>query len=234
MPKPLDQESLKAFQSTVAYQFRSQALLKRALTHRSASSEHMERLEFLGDAVLGLVIAEYLHEKFPQYAEGELSRMRAALVRKESLLDIADGWSLDHYLHVGEGERKNGALKSKSIAANGVEAVIGAVFTDGGWDAARLLILHAWNRQLECIDVDSVCDSKSRLQEFTQGKGWGLPEYHVIDHGVEKSPRFSAQCSVNHKPMGEGSGDRKKTAELDAAEKAWENMGKHGKRIEKI
>lgn len=226
MPKPLDQKSLERLQSTVIYQFRNEALLKRALTHRSASSEHMERLEFLGDAVLGLVVAEYLHEKFPQYAEGELSRMRAALVRKESLLDIANSWSLDHCLHVGEGERKNGELKSKSIAANAVEAVIGAVFTDGGWDAARLLILHAWNRQLESIDVDSVCDPKSRLQEFTQGKGWGLPEYSVTDHGVGKSPRFSAQCSVNRELMGEGSGDRKKTAELDAAEKAWKVLEK--------
>lgn len=226
MPKPLDQESLKRLQSLVAYQFQDKPLLKRALTHRSASPEHMERLEFLGDAVLGLVVAEYLHEKFPQYAEGELSRMRAALVRKESLLDIADSWSLDLCLHVGEGERKNGVLKSRSIAANAVEALIGAVFTDAGWDAARLLVLRAWERQLESINVDSVCDPKSRLQEFTQGKGWGLPEYSVTDHGVGKSPRFSALCSVNHELMGKGSGDRKKTAELDAAEKAWKALEK--------
>lgn len=226
MPKPLDQESLETLQNTVGYQFRNEALLKRALTHRSASSEHMERLEFLGDAVLGLVVAEQLHEKFPQYAEGELSRMRAALVRKESLLDIAHDWSLDYCLHVGEGERKNGELKSRSIAANAVEAVIGAVFRDGGWDAVRLLVLHAWERQLERVDVDSVCDPKSRLQEFTQGRGWGLPEYSVTDHGVGKSPRFSALCSVNHELMGRGSGDRKKTAELSAAEKTWEMLEK--------
>ncbi|MES0372436.1 MAG: ribonuclease III [Mariprofundaceae bacterium] len=228
MPRPLDQESLKTLQNRVVYQFRSEALLKRALTHRSASSEHMERLEFLGDAVLGLVIAEQLHEQFPQYAEGELSRMRAALVRKESLLDVASDWSLDQCLHVGEGERKNGVLKSRSIAANAVEAVIGAAFTDAGWDAARSLVLHAWKGQLERINVDSVCDPKSRLQEFTQGKGWGLPEYDVTDHGVGKSPRFSALCTVNHDLMGEGTGDRKKTAELSAAEKAWNALKKLG------
>jgi len=226
MPKPLDQDSLEALQNAIAYQFHDAALLKRALTHRSASSEHMERLEFLGDAVLGLVIAEYLHDKFPQYREGELSRMRAALVRKEGLLSVADIWLLDGYLHVGEGERKHGQLKSRSIAANAVEAVIGGVFEDGGWDEARTLILRAWSEQLANIELGSVRDPKSRLQEFTQGKGWGLPEYRVIDHGVGKSPRFSAQCRVNRELLGEGAGDRKKSAELNAAEKAWETLSK--------
>jgi len=226
MPKPLDQASLKRLQGTIAYQFQNIALLKRALTHRSASTSHMERLEFLGDAVLGLVIAEYLHHKFPQYTEGELSRMRAALVRKESLLHIADRWSLDDCLHVGEGERKEGQLKAWSIAANAVEAVIGAAFEDGGWDESRALILRAWHVLFERVNLDSVRDSKSRLQEFTQGEGWGLPEYDVIDHGVGMSPRFSAQCTVNGKLLGEGTGDRKKSSELDAAEKAWEVLNK--------
>lgn len=221
MPKHLDQRNLKRFQKIIGYQFSNCDLLKRALTHRSASTEHMERLEFLGDAVLGLVIAAYLHQAFHQYSEGELSRMRAALVRKESLLKVATRWGLADYLYVGEGERHGGKLKAPSIAANAVESVIGAVFEDGDWDAARSLILSEWRELLEKTSLDDVRDAKSRLQEFTQGKGWGLPEYRVTDHGVGKSPRFTAQCSIHSELCGKGTGDRKKTAELAAAEQAW-------------
>ncbi len=225
MPRPLDDRAVASVQQAIGYHFKDRSLLKRALTHRSASSEHMERLEFLGDAVLGLTIADYLHGKFPHYSEGELSRMRAALVRKESLMAVSDIWQLEHFLVVGEGERKAGQLKSQSIAANGVESLIGAVFQESGWDEARHLIMHAWRLMLEEVDVDSVLDPKSRLQEFTQSKGWGLPEYSVTDHGVGTSPRFSARCNVNGEWLAKGSGGRKKTAELDAAEQAWEALG---------
>jgi len=224
MPRLLDDKTVALIQQAIGYHFKDRSLLKRALTHRSVSSEHMERLEFLGDAVLGLAIAEYLHDKFPHYSEGELSRMRAALVRKESLMSVAAIWQLDRFLVVGEGERKEGRLKSQSIAANGVESLIGAVFQEAGWEEARRLIMHSWSLMLKEVDVDSVLDPKSRLQEFTQGKGWGLPEYSITDHGVGTSPRFSAQCSVNGEWLGKGLGDRKKTAELDAAERAWEAL----------
>jgi len=226
MPKPLDKRSLESIQQAIGYQFKDHVLLTRALTHRSASTEHMERLEFLGDAVLGLTISEQLHEKFPASPEGELSRMRAALVRKESLMRVATVWQLDRFLIVGEGERKDGRLKSQSIAANGVEALIGAVFQEAGWEEASGLVMRSWRPMLDRIDVDSVLDPKSRLQEFTQGKGWGLPEYSVTDNGVGKSPRFLAQCTVNGEWVSSGSGDRKKTAELDAAEQAWESIQK--------
>jgi len=186
----------------------------------------MERLEFLGDAVLGLVVAEYLHHQFHQYSEGELSRMRAALVRRESLLKVATAWDLADHLYVGEGERHGGSLKAPSIAANAVEAIIAAVFEDGGWNAARSLILRAWQKLFAKTDLDDVRDAKSRLQEFTQGRGWGLPEYSVSDHGVGKSPRFTALCSISGELSGKGSGDRKKSAELAAAEKAWEKYNK--------
>jgi len=224
MPKPLDDKTVALIQQAIGYRFKDHLLLKRALTHRSVSSEHMERLEFLGDAVLGLAIAERLHDKFPHCSEGELSRMRAALVRKESLMSVASDWQLEHFLFVGEGERKNGQLKSQSIAANGVESLIGAVFQESGWDDARRLIIDSWQMMLKKIDIDSVLDPKSRLQEFTQGKGWGLPEYIVTDHGVGTSPRFLAQCRINGEWLGKGSGDRKKTAELDAADQAWEAL----------
>ncbi len=224
MPRPLDDRTVASVQQAIGYHFKDCSLLKRALTHRSASSEHMERLEFLGDAVLGLTIADCLHDKFPYYSEGELSRMRAALVRKESLMAVSDIWQLERFLIVGEGERKAGRLKSQSIAANAVESLIGAVFQESGWDEARHLIMHAWSPLLEEVDVDSVLDPKSRLQEFTQSKGWGLPEYRVTDHGVGTSPRFLAQCSINGERLAKGSGDRKKTAELDAADQAWKAL----------
>ena len=226
MPKLLDDKTVALIQQTIGYSFKDQLLLKRALTHRSASLEHMERLEFLGDAVLGLAIAEYLHVKFPHCSEGELSRMRAALVRKEGLMSVADLWHLDQLLIVGEGERKNGRLKARSIAANAVEALIGALFQEAGWEEARRLIFQAWSPMLKQINADSVLDAKSRLQEFTQSRSWGLPDYLITDHGVGKSPRFSADCSVNGEWLAKGSGDRKKTAELAAAEKAWEAIGK--------
>ncbi len=203
------------------------ALLRRALTHRSSgSSLHMERLEFLGDAVLGLVIAEYLHARFPNDAEGKLSRLRAHLVRRESLLRIAKRWRLARFLHVGEGERDaQGALKSPSISANAVEAVIGAVFKSQGFEAARELILREWRELFEETHNGDLRDAKSRLQEWTQGHGQGLPSYQVTDLGGQSERRFSATCEVAGKVVGQGFGARKKQAEAQAAQAAIKTLG---------
>jgi len=227
-------DNLKHLQTSIDYVFADVQLLQRALTHRSANQtkhhDHMERLEFLGDAVLGLVVSAYLHQHFPAKPEGDLSRMRAALVRKESLLRIALSWNLVVYLNVGESERQERAgadssgIKSPSISANAVEAVIGAVFEDGGWTAAHKLVMQAWQDMLKGIgDVDTR-DAKSRLQELTQAKGWGLPEYSLLDAGAGQSPRFEAQCRVNGELFARGRGERKKLAEIEAAEKAWQQL----------
>lgn len=208
----------------LGYTFANPELFQRALTHRSAGKEHMERLEFLGDAVLGLVISEHLFARFPDRSEGQLSRMRAAMVRKESLLKIARTLKLSTLLIVGEGERSNGGIKSPSIAANAVEALIGAIFEDGGWEPARRVVLKAWQAMLKGIDEQDTCDAKSRLQEYTQAKGWGLPEYELIDHGTDYLPRFEAACRVNGELLGTGQGARKKLAELRAAQQAWEGL----------
>ena len=205
------------FEKRIGVRFTQPNLLTRALTHCSHSAAHMERLEFLGDAVLGLVIAEYLHDLFPDEAEGQLSRLRAGLVRKESLYKVAQNWNLEIYLHVGDGERSAQGVKSSSIVANAVEAVIGAVFKDAGWSAARDLILKAWKPLLKSMDISDARDAKSHLQEYTQGKGWGLPEYKVCDLGVDYKPRFKAECWVKNKLYGTGVGERKKLAELEAA-----------------
>ncbi|MBN4082323.1 ribonuclease III [Mariprofundus ferrooxydans] len=213
-------QSQQAFEKRIGFHFTQPALLTRALTHCSYSTMHMERLEFLGDAVLGLVIAEHLHDLFPDEAEGQLSRLRAGLVRKESLYKIAQNWDLEIYLHVGDGERSAQGIKSSSIVANAVEAVIGAVFKDADWSAAQALVLNAWQPLLEKMDISDARDAKSHLQEYTQAKGWGLPEYKVCDLGVDHEPRFKAECWVKNKLCGIGLGARKKLAELQAAQQA--------------
>jgi len=181
----------------------------------------MERMEFLGDAVLGLIIAGRLYEQFPNAAEGELTRMRAVLVCKNGLLAIARRWRLSSHLHVGDGERgKDEDIKSTSIVANAVEAVIGAVFLDGGWESARALVLKAWADLLNNADQADTRDAKTRIQEFTQAHGFGLPEYVVRDLGADRNPRFEAECFVNGNKAGRGMGERKKTAEMEAAAEA--------------
>ena len=208
-------------QQQMGYSFSSHDLFERALTHSSAGPNHMERLEFLGDAVLGLVISQHLHGRFPERAEGELSRMRAAMVRRESLLKVAKRWKLNGLIQAGVGERTARGIKSPSITANAVEALIGAVFEDGGWEAARLVVSKAWHSMFKGIDQVETCDAKSRLQELTQSKGWGLPLYMLVDLGTGHSPRFKAECWVNGKLVGTGQGERKKLAEIDAADKGW-------------
>jgi len=219
-------ESQNIFEQRVGLSFADPDLLTRALTHCSYSSTHMERLEFLGDAVLGLVIAEYLHDLFPDEAEGQLSRLRAGLVRKESLYKVAQNWGLGAYLYVGDGERSSQGVKSSSIVANAVEAVIGAVFKDAGWAAAQSLVLKAWQPLLKNMNTSDARDAKSQLQEYTQGKVWGLPEYRVCDLGVDYQPRFKAECWVKNKLCGRGVGERKKQAELHAAQHALQSLAR--------
>ena len=218
-PVPSDDLRYNKLEAVLDIHIQDYDLFARALRHRSTTGEHMERLEFLGDAVLGLVIAEYLHDAFPLEDEGQLSRLRAALVRKESLYEVGKNWQLADYLEVGEGERLYGTIKSPSIIANAVEAVIGAVFKDAGWLVAQTLILKAWKPLLTSIDVSNVRDAKSQLQEYTQGHGWGLPEYKVHDFGVGHKPRFQAECWIGKKAYAQGQGARKKVAELQSAQK---------------
>jgi len=208
-------------ESKIGYVFTDKSILNKALTHASKSQSHLERQEFLGDAVLGLSIAEYLYQQYPDVAEGDLSKMRANLVCKTALLDIAKAWQLSKYLNVGDGERTaKGELKSQSIAANAVEAVIGAVFLDAGWETAKQVLLKAWADLIEQVEPIDLRDAKSELQELTQANRLGLPTYIITDLGVQKSPRFQAECLLNQLRLGMGRGERKKTAELNAAKEA--------------
>jgi ribonuclease III len=212
-------------ESCLGHTFHDKQLLQQALTHTSAAVAHMERLEFLGDAVLGTMIAEELYRHFPDAEEGRLTRMRAALVCRAALLQVAADWGIEELLTVGPGERDgDGRIRSASICANAVEAVIGALFLDAGWEAARKLVAGAWRSQLDSVGSGDGRDAKTRLQEYTQAHDWGLPEYVIVDHGTTHSPRFSARCLVRGKQMGTGSGERKKIAESEAAKQAWDQL----------
>jgi len=209
----------------IGHTFSNANILQQALTHASAHVPHMERLEFLGDAVLGGVIAEELYRRFPEVEEGVLTRMRAALVCRDGLLIVARKWAVDSLLRVGPGERDSrNRVRAASITANAVEAVIGAVFLDAGWVTAREIVLRAWKNCLEAVNDNDGRDAKTRLQEYTQAQGWGLPEYIVTDYGVEHKPRFAARCLVRGEPMGEGRGERKKVAELEAAQQVCQTL----------
>ncbi|MDX8391776.1 MAG: ribonuclease III [Mariprofundaceae bacterium] len=209
----------------IGHVFAQPALLQQALTHASTETPHLERLEFLGDAVLGMVIADELYRRFPDVEEGVLTRMRATLVCRDGLLRVAGAWKIDSFLSVGPGERDSGGkIRSASIAANAVEAVIGAAFLDAGWQVAQSLVLHAWETHLGTVADNDGRDAKTRLQEYTQARDWGLPEYLISDFGVGRQPRFEAHCLVRDEEVGRGVGERKKTAESEAAEQAWQTL----------
>jgi len=216
---------LGRLEARLGHTFLDPGLLSQALTHTSAALPHMERLEFLGDAVLGMIIAEELYRRFPLEEEGKLTRMRAALVCRAGLLQVAGDWEIETLLSVGSGERDEaGRVRSVSICANAVEAVIGALFLDAGWPAVRDIVAHAWHAQLEKAGMADGRDAKTRLQEYTQARDWGLPKYIVSDHGTLHSPRFSARCLVRGEDMGSGVGERKKIAESEAARQAWKKL----------
>ncbi|MEX0618707.1 MAG: ribonuclease III [Pseudohongiellaceae bacterium] len=212
----------------LGYQFKNPALLRRATTHRSAGGDHNERLEFLGDAILGFVIAGSLYEKFPTATEGDLSRLRAAFVNREALADIAHRLNLGASLHFGAGERKSGGKRRASILADGVEALFGAVYLDGGLDAVRRVILAIYEKDLARINlVGEQKDSKTRLQELMQSRGLPLPDYTVAEiRGEAHNQTFNVNCRVSLLDTEiEGVGKTKKLAEQAAAAKALEALG---------
>lgn len=183
----------------LGYEFADPGLLERALTHRSAGSANNERLEFLGDALLGFVIAEDLYRRRPDLAEGELSRLRANLVNRDSLAALAHGLEIGELLKLGPGEMKSGGHRRKSILADALEALIGAVFVDGGVDAGINFIRGLFRARLETLPpVEELKDPKTRLQEYLQGRGLALPEYAVVGvTGKAHDQRFEIRCEID-------------------------------------
>jgi ribonuclease-3 len=180
------------------YTFKDPGLLTVALTHRSADRQHNERLEFLGDAIIGFLVAEWLYGRFPAADEGQLTRTRAALVNRETLAAMARQLELGGVIALGEGELKSGGWRRDSILANALEAVLGAIYLDGGLDAAREVLLKWYGSRLQDIDPVAVQkDSKTRLQEFLQERHLPLPRYDTLDvEGPPHAQRFTVSCQI--------------------------------------
>ena len=209
------------------YTFRDEALLTQALTHRSLGNSNNERLEFLGDAILGFVIAEALFKKFPDAKEGDLTRLRAYLVKGERLAEIATGMQLQDALILGPGELKSGGWRRKSVLANTLEALLGAIFLDSDFDSCRQAILELYQSYLEKIEIADVKkDAKTRLQEYLQSRQLNTPAYTVIKQsGTPHSPKFEVMCRIDE--LDEeitAEGTSKRRAEQAAAEKALEKL----------
>jgi ribonuclease-3 len=190
--------NLQLLQTRLGYTFQDAGLLQQALTHRSHSSLHNERLEFLGDSILNCVVASVLYERFKAIDEGDLSRLRANLVKQQSLYEIAQKLELSQFLRLGEGELKSGGFRRPSILADTLEALLGAIFLDAGFNAARDVIRAFYIPILDSVDPRTLGkDAKTLLQEFLQSKKIPLPTYNVVaTHGAAHSQEFEIECLV--------------------------------------
>ena len=216
---------LSALEQRLGYEFANRELLAQALTHRSHGAVHNERLEFLGDAVLNCTIAQLLFQKFSRLNEGDLSRLRSNLVKQQSLAEIAEKLELSEFLRLGEGERKSGGFRRPSILADTLEAAMGAVFVDRGFEAARDVIATLFEPVLKSVDPKTLGkDSKTLLQEYLQGKRLPLPVYSVVEtRGAAHNQEFEVECAVPKLDISvRGSGRSRRGAEQSAAKLALE------------
>ena len=213
-------ESLEA---ALGHAFGRPELLRQALTHRSFGSPHNERLEFLGDSVLNCAVAGYLYKRFASMKEGELSRLRASMVRQETLANIALGLALGDFLRLGEGELKSCGAGRPSILADAVEAVVGAIYVDAGFDAARAVIGRLYEPVVSRIDPNAAGkDPKTALQEILQGKHLPLPRYGLLaTRGEAHLQEFEVECQIPEMGIrSTGTGSSRRIAEQQAAQRA--------------
>ncbi|WP_407331348.1 ribonuclease III [Enterovibrio sp. 27052020O] len=214
-------------QRRISYEFNDAAFLSLALTHRSANGKHNERLEFLGDSILSFVIADDLYHRFPNVDEGDMSRMRATLVRGNTLAELGREFELGDVLQLGPGELKSGGFRRDSILADAVEAIIGAIYLDSDLETVRGIILGWYKQRLDTIMPGvNQKDPKTRLQECLQGRRKPLPAYNVTKvHGEAHNQQFTVECEVaglDRPVVGKGSSRRK--AEQAAAELALQKL----------
>lgn len=211
--------------AALGYRFQQPELLEEALTHRSASVTNNERLEFLGDALLSLVIAEYLFHRYPKASEGELSRLRASLVKGETLAELARTLKLGEALRLGQGELKSGGSQRESILSDALEAIFGAAYLDGGLAAGRALILHLYQESLEGLaSASELKDPKTRLQEYQQARQQPLPIYNVLEiRGEPHAQSFTVECMVAES-RAIAAGNSRRKAEQEAARLVLEQM----------
>lgn len=227
---------LNSLENDLGISFKSKALLRLALVHRSfmnekpaAAPESNERLEFLGDALVGLVVAHDLYERYPERTEGELTAVRSALVQGETLARIAESLRLGQYLSMGKGEQASGGRERPSNLATVFEALVGAIFLDQGYEAARAFVLAALTAEQSVVGLGKVPKSpKSLLQEVVQRDGAATPSYRVVEAtGEDHAPCFTAEVAVAGEVLGKGKGRRKSHAETAAAREALRVLG-HG------
>ena len=221
--------SQQRLRQRVGYDFSRPELLTQALTHRSHGAPHNERLEFLGDSVLNCVVASELFQRFGDLPEGDLSRLRAHLVRQEALHHLAQNLGLGEYLRLGEGELKSGGFARPSILADAFEALVGAIFLDGGFGAARDAVRRLYEPLLADLDPRAlVKDPKTLLQELLQARKIALPQYSVLaTRGVAHAQNFEVECLIPQLSVRTtGRGSSRRTAEQEAAMRAFEQI--HG------
>ena len=224
---------MQAIEEKIGYSFRDAELLTNALTHssyanenRGRSCESNERLEFLGDSVLGLVVADALYNRFPELPEGRMTRMRAQLVCEESLHRVASELGLGEYMRLGRGEEHTGGRNRTSILADAVEALIAAMYLDGGMNIARAFIEKHILSSLQGSYI-AFGDSKTELQELVQKKSGSVLSYELLgESGPDHDKTFTSQVSLNGRPIGSGSGRTKKEAEQAAARAALKELHK--------
>lgn len=233
--KPVRHKELRSLEQLMHVRFRQLALLDQALSHSSFVNEipkqnglHNEKLEFLGDAVLELVISRELYDSYPSYLEGELTKLRAAVVRKATLAKIAKRIGIGPYMRLGKGEEIGGGRKRNSLLADAIEAVIGALFLDGGLNAARKFILEHFREEIDRLDHDRhKMDYKSILQEITQSRFQTLPKYTIIsESGPPHDRTYKVLISISNEPYGTGTGHNKKEAQQEAARIALKKLQK--------
>ena len=219
-------------QRALGYQFADKSLLQLALTHRSIGGRNNERLEFLGDSIVNHIIAEALYRQFPDAREGDMSRMRASLVKGDTLAEVARELDLGEHLLLGPGERKSGGKRRGSILADGLEAVAGAILIDSDVAACRNCVLTWFRERLDLLSLDGADkDAKTLLQEYLQGRRSPLPEYELLGVvGEDHEQQFHVACRIA-KPVlvVEGDGSSRRKAEQAAARTALARLETHGK-----
>ncbi len=214
-------------EKAMGHTFSDASLLHTALTHRSHSAPHNERLEFLGDSILNGVISRQLFSRFPELPEGDLSRLRANLVRQDSLHQLALSLALGKFLRLGEGELKSGGSQRPSILADVLEALFGAIWLDAGYDIASAVIVRLYDKMLDAIvPGKTMKDAKTRLQEYLQGRRLPLPLYVLIGtEGESHAQQFRIACQIDSLQIQtEGKGASRRAAEQIAAERALERL----------
>ena len=223
-------DALARFQQQLGHRFQDPTLLETALTHRSFAHEHdlgqtYERLEFLGDAVLGLISADYLFERYPEEAEGKLSQLKSYIVSEPVLARHAAALELGELLRLGVGEERSGGRQKRSLLADALEAVFGAVFLDSGLEAAQRVLRPLLQEALDARLGRAERDAKTALQELAQARGWELPEYRLLaDEGPDHDKHFAIECWLTGRRVGRGDGHSKKEAEQRAASEALEGL----------